>query len=115
MNNDFVGSFNVANALGIPEPNFGDEVPSLLLSQVGSSGRSYRREGCTAARRIASDVFSPPRITKMIRDNRSRHMLPGHACDVTTVDPDDEPPWDSSRRPSVRRRDACFGSSARAC
>jgi hypothetical protein len=65
---------------------------------MGSTGRSYRREGCSAARRIVSEVYSPPRITKMIRDSRNRHMLPGYALDLATVDPDDGLPWDFSRK-----------------
>ena len=34
----------------------------------------------------------------MIRDSRNTHTLPGHALDLTTVDPDDGLPWDFSRK-----------------
>ena len=92
---DFIGNFSVAHDLGKLEPTFDDEVSNLLLSQMGG-GRSYKREGCQAARRIVTEVYSPPRITKLIRDSKSRHVMPGYALDLTTVDPEDGLPWDFS-------------------
>ena len=35
---------------------------------------------------------------KLIRDSKSRHVMPGYAMDLTTVDPDDGLPWDFSRK-----------------
>ena len=55
----FVCNFDAANGLGTLEPDFDDEVSALLLSQMGSTGRSYRRESCQAARRIVTEVYSP--------------------------------------------------------
>ena len=98
MNTDIVGNVTVASGLGKMKPAFDDEVPALLLGQMGSTGRSYRRKGCKAARRILGEVYSPPRIAKLIRDIRNRHMLQGYALDLTTVDPDDGLPWDFSRQ-----------------
>ena len=82
MNTDFVGNFDVADSLGRFEPSFDDEVSTLLLNQLGSVGRSHRRESCSAARRLVTEVYSPPRITKLIRESRMRHVMPGYALDL---------------------------------
>ena len=101
----FVGNFTVADNLGRLEPSFDDEVSAMLLNQLGSAGRSHRRESCAAARRIVTEVYSPPRITKLIRESRMRHVMPGYALDLTTVDPADGLPWDFSiRRKRIRAR-----------
>ena len=105
MNTDFVGNFDVADSLGRLEPSFDDEVSTLLLNQLGSVGRSHRRESCSAARRLVTEVYSPPRITKLIRESRMRHVMPGYALDLTTVDPTDGMPWDFSiRKKRIRAR-----------
>ena len=95
MDAGFIGNFMVADKLGSLEPSFDDVISSLLLSQMGSCGRSYKRESSTAARRIVSEVYSPPRITKMIMESRMRHVMPGYALVLTTVDPMGSLPWDS--------------------
>ena len=41
---DFIGNFEAADSLGRLEPTFDDEVSVFLLNQLGSSGRSYKRE-----------------------------------------------------------------------
>ena len=93
---DFVGSLQVADDLGKLEPSFNDHLCEILLSQMGSSGRSYRREAAKARRALVSEVYSPPRITELLKECRSRHVMPGYAFDLTTVDPDDNMPWDFS-------------------
>ena len=98
MDMGFVGSFEVEDRLGRLEPNFDDEVSALLLNQMGSAGRSYKRERSQAARKIVSEVYSPPRVTKLIREARMRHVMPGYALDLTTNDPVDGLPWDFSRK-----------------
>ena len=50
----FDGNFDVADRLGRLEPSFDDEVSTLLLNQLGSVGRSHRRESCSAARRLVT-------------------------------------------------------------
>jgi hypothetical protein len=97
-NVDFVGNFEVAHGLGKLEPAFDDEVSVMLLYPMGGSGRSYRREASQAARRIVTEVYSPARVTKLIRDSKNQHVMPGYAMDLTTVDPDDGLPWDFSRK-----------------
>ena len=54
---DFVGCIDhTATGIGSLEPNIGDFVSELLLAQMGSSGRQYRRESVQAARRIVSEI-----------------------------------------------------------
>ena len=69
----------------------------LLLQQLGSSGRSYKREKRASCRRIVSEMYSPPRVTAEIRRKGHRHLMPGFALDLTVVDPEDGLPWDFSK------------------
>ncbi len=101
---DFVGCVDhCATDIGSLEPSVDDQICEILLAQMGSSGRSYRREAAQAARRIVSEVYSPPRVTKLIRETRARHLMPGFAFDITTVDPSDGMPWDFSLEHKRRR------------
>ncbi len=93
---EFVGSLEVMNAIGKLEPSFDDEVSNFLLAQMGSSGKVYQKDASRAARRIVSEIYSPPRVTDLIRKSRMRHILPGYALDLTVNDPIDSKPWDFS-------------------
>ena len=83
--------------IGSLEPSPDDFIGQLLLQQLGSSGRSFRREQRSCARRIVSEMYSPPRVTVEIRRGRYRHLMPGFALDLTVVDPEDGLPWDFSK------------------
>jgi hypothetical protein len=101
----FIGNFAVADSLGRLEPSFDDEVSTLLLDQLGSVGRSHRRESCSVAKRLVTQAYSPPRITKLIRESRMRHVVSGYGLDLSTIDPADGLPWDFSiRRKRIRAR-----------
>ena len=103
---DFVGSLEVQDSLGKLEPTFDDEVSELLLQQLGHARRGQRRDAKRAGRRIVSEVYSPPRVTKLMREMRTRYAAPGFAFDLTTVDPDDGQPWDfndPAKRAKARR------------
>ena len=91
---DLVGSLEPYCDLGSLTPSIDDVVSQLLFSQMGSSGKSYRRESSSAARRIVSEIYSPPRVTTLIRQLKSRHVMPGYAFDLTTVDTADGLPWE---------------------
>jgi hypothetical protein len=91
---DFVGLMDVPDQLGSLEPSFHDEISGLLLAQMGSTGKRYRREAATASRRIISEIYSPPRVTELIRRSHMKHILPGFALDLTVNDPLDGAPWD---------------------
>ena len=97
----FVGSLShdvSCGHLGSLEPSFDDEVSALMLAQMGCTSRGYRREGRTAIRRLVSEVYSPPRVTELLRKLKHKHLMPGFALDLTVDDPDDGKPWDFSVR-----------------
>ena len=71
------------------EPTQNDEIAEMLLMQLGA-GRSYARERRRAVQRFTvSEVYSPPRITKEIREGKWKHLVPGFALDLTVVDSSD--------------------------
>ena len=100
---EFVGDLEAHDFLGSLGPSVDDAVSELLLAQMGSSGRSYRRESAAAARRFVSEIYSPPGVTALIRQLKVRHVMPGYAFDITTVDPADGMPWDFNI-PAKRQR-----------
>ena len=108
VESDFVGCIDhSADDLGSLEPSFDDFVAELLLTQMGGSGKQRGRERRTAARKIVSEIYSPPRITKLIRELRPKHVMPGFSFDITVLDPDDGMPWDFSipeKRAKARRK-----------
>ena len=53
---EFVGDLEAHDFLGSLGPSVDDAVSELLLAQMGSSGRSYRRESAIAARRFVSEM-----------------------------------------------------------
>ncbi len=56
VNIGFIGSLE-------PVESDRDFISEMLLAQLGSCGRSYRREAQKAGRKIISEMFSPPRVT----------------------------------------------------
>jgi hypothetical protein len=44
-------------------------------------------------RKMVSEIYSPPRITDLLKRTRSRHLMAGFALDLTVLDEDGEP-WD---------------------
>ncbi len=89
--------------IGSLEPSHEDEVSAILLQQLGSFRKDYRREARTKFKKmigdmkIVSEIYSPPRITEELKRRRRKHLIPGFALDLTVVDPDDGQPWDFSR------------------
>jgi hypothetical protein len=84
--------------LGSLEPTVDDAISDLMIQQLGSSGRSYKRENRRAFKALVSEVYSPPRVTAELQRRGRRHLLPGFSLDLTTVDPDDGQPWDFTVR-----------------
>ena len=105
---EFVGKLEVEDSLGSLEPSVDDFVAGLLLQQLGSLGRRYRREARQGAKAIVSEVYSPPRVTKLLRESRMRHAVPGLALDLTVNDPMDGTPWDFSIAAKRRRARQLF-------
>ena len=94
---DFCGELNLLSEIGRLEPSFHDHVSELLLNEIGSVGKSFRREARNAGKKIVSEMYFPPRVIDLLRRMKSRHLLPGFAFDLTVVDPEDNLPWDFTR------------------
>ena len=67
-----------------------------VLAMLGGDPRSFKREQKQAVRRIVSEMYSPPRVTAMLRGMTDHGMTPGLALDITVLDPIDGKPWDFS-------------------
>ena len=105
---DFVGKLDVEDSLGSLEPSAEDFAAGLLLQQLGSLGRHYRREARRGARALVSEVYSPPRVTKLLKQMNCKYAAPGLALDLTVNDPLDGMPWDFSIEAKRRRARQLF-------
>ena len=77
-----------------------------LLGMLGAHTGAFKRENRKAYNRIVSEIYSPPRVTRMASSLPSLKVLPGYAFDITTNDPDDGEPWDfdaPAKREKARR------------
>ena len=91
--------------IGSLEPEVGDVVAELMLSQLGGSKRRVK-DARRGYKHLVSEIYSPPRVTAEIRGSRTRHLLPGFALDLTVLDPSDGLPWDfnlEAKREKARR------------
>ena len=91
--------------IGSLEPEVGDVVAELMLSQLGGSKRRIK-DARRGYKHLVSEIYSPPRVTAEIRKSRTRHLLPGFALDLTVLDPSDGLPWDfnlEAKREKARR------------
>lgn len=79
--------------IGSLEPSSDDFVSELMLAQLGGS-KSCQREKRQAVKRVVSEIYSPPRVTQLIKDMKHKHLLPGFAFDLPVNDPEDGMPWD---------------------
>ncbi len=78
----------------VPEDD--DEPISLfLIFQLACDTRSHYRERRQAFNRVVSEVYSPPRVSGYLAKNPQRHLGPGFALDLTTMDEHGNP-WDLS-------------------
>ena len=65
-----------------------------MLAHLGVERGSFQREHKTAMRRFVSEVYSPPRVTKMLSKMKGHPLAPGFAFDIACRDPDDDQTWD---------------------
>ena len=69
VNMGFIGSLE-------PVESDRDSISEMLLAQLGSCGRSYRREAQKACRKIISEMYPAPRVSaelkKMATNTRSQ-------------------------------------------
>ena len=56
-----------------------------VLAMLGGDPRSFRREQKQAVRRIVSEIYSPPRVTAMLRNMTDHGLTPGLALDITVL------------------------------
>ncbi len=84
--------------MGIVHEDAEDEISTMLLAQLGHFSKSYKRELRTGCRHLVSETWSPPGIAREIKNGRFCHLAPGFALDLAGVHPDDNKPWDFSRR-----------------
>ena len=94
---EFCGELNLMSEVGQLEPSFNDHVSELLPNQLGSVGKSFRRDARNAGKHILSAIDSPPHVIDVMQRIKSRHLLPGLALDLTVVDPEDGLPWDFTK------------------
>ena len=74
-----------------------DEIAEIGIFQcLAVDTRLFRRERKADYRKIISEVYSPPRITKELSCLPNARLVPGYALDLTVVDPADGEPWDFS-------------------
>ena len=59
-----------------------------LIRDLGGSVHAYKRERKQALKAIVSEIYSAPRITKMIKMMPSSEVIAGFALDLTTTDAD---------------------------
>lgn len=70
-----------------------NDILSVVRSMAGDLGK-YRRERKQALKAIVSEVYPAPRTTAAVKLLPELRLIPGFALDLTTVDPDDNSPWD---------------------
>ena len=75
--------------------------------------KSFKREHKKAMRRMVSEVYSPPRVTKMLSGMKDHPLLAGFALDVTCNDPDDGTPWDFDLKDKMERPSDWYGRQRR--
>ena len=80
-----------------------DDEPMMLLAQMLPGGRSYAREKRSAFNKLVSEMYSPPRITRMLSRLPNNALVPGMALDLTVTDPSDGCPWDFDIREKRER------------
>lgn len=82
------------------------ECLNLIANMGYSTTRSYRREHRRGFNKIVSEIYSPPRVTRMLSSMPGHELVPGLALDVTCNDPDGGKPWDfdyPEKREKARR------------
>ena len=79
--------------VGVNMLRYEDEIMNVL-NVLGAPPRSHRREHKAAVNRLVSEIYSPPRVTKLISMMPEMGLVSGFALDVTCNDPDDDQPWD---------------------
>ena len=81
----------------------GEDVEAfMLVAHMGGDARRYQREKKQGIRRLVSEIYSPPRVAKMLAKMPSDEILPGVAFDIATYDGEGQPWAFSQARMSKR-------------
>ena len=75
---------------------------------MGADSKSYRREHRRAAKMVLSEIYSPPRVTKILSGKPSHALAPAFALDLTCTDLPDGLPWDFDKLDKRQRARALF-------
>ena len=65
-----------------------------LIAAIGVETKHYRKEHRQSFRKVISEIYSPPRVTKLLSMLPTCELAPGFALDLTCIDPHDGKPWD---------------------
>ena len=67
-----------------------DEIVEFaILNCLAVDDRAFKRERKRAYRRVISELYSPPRVTRELSCMPNALLVPGYALDLTTLDPHD--------------------------
>ena len=103
MSNESDDDMGLLGGLGGLEPSAEYCISDMRLQEMGSSGRSYRREVKQGLQHIVSEIYSPPRVNAELRRRRWRHLVPGLSPDLTVNGPPDGQPWDVRKEAKITR------------
>ena len=67
---------------------------AVTLAVLGADRNGFKRERRRATRNLVSEIYSPPRVTKLLSSMPNHFLAPGFALDLTCTDPADGLPWD---------------------
>jgi len=73
-----------------------DDELVCLIQQLGACPAAYVREQRRGLRALVSEIYSPPRVTAMLRSMPSLRLAPGFALDLTVPSEIDGSIWDFS-------------------
>ena len=68
----------------LTQPELSDKDECLmLLAHIGVERRDFKREHKRTMRNLVSEIYSPPRVTKMLSSMKGHPLAPGFALDIT--------------------------------
>ncbi len=65
-----------------------------MVHELGCGERAYMRDRKRGVKHLVSEIYSPPRVTKVLSSMPGHLLTPGFALDLTCTDSLDGRPWD---------------------
>ena len=90
---DVEGRGMVSEASAMDCALFGDDVVVMLIENMNGGGRAHQRERRSKMNHVVSEIYSPPRVTKLLSSLPNSELIPGFALDLATTDEDGRK-WD---------------------